>query len=99
MVRGRGKIVIKEVIEKAIKNGHVSGDKIVFRLKDITAEDGSKKGVIKCCMRRSRFIFGVVKDKKNQRQRLYYVDYSIVQCYGDDKLIEMFKKKLEEKRD
>jgi len=88
--------MIKEVIKKAIESGQVSGDKIVFKLRDITAEDGSKKWVMRCCMRKSRRVFGVVKDRT---PRIYFVDKTIVECYGDDELLEMFKKKLEEKKD
>ena len=91
MVRGREKTMIKEVIKKAIENGHVSGDKIVFKLKDITAEDGNKKWVMRCCMRKSRRVFGVVKDRT---PRIYFVDKTIVECYGDEELVEMFRKKI-----
>ena len=89
-LKGRGKVLAKELVELAIKKGHVNGNKIEFRLKDL-GEDFKKKGM-KFCMRTSRRLFGVYKD--SNRVNVYTIDYEVVKCLNDKELEELFKKKL-----
>ena len=90
-IRGRDKTVLKELIALAIQNGKVKDDKIEFRIRDIGIDKIREMGAFKFCTKRSKKVFGVRKDGTSY---VYEINYEIVKCYGDDNLVELFKKKL-----
>ena len=92
-LKGWEREVVREIIVRAIKNGKVKGNIIVFRMRDIGKDDIRKMRGIRFCMKSSKQVFRSVRDKKGLK--LYIVDEQTVKCYGDEELIRMFRERIE----